>query len=177
VRPRGRKLHQPYQGKPLYSDIQDHARLVRMHHFPIGTFRWVRDNDRRLSPKRGGLFLTFLFRAFQRSEVRRLTFRRDLHAARAALRVPSVSFQSSIRAWMLLHAARKARSFRCGESATSLSSSSPHWAMTVIRRGGWASGICTPDSNLRDCLESISTSGSGQSQELALEAFAPARLR
>jgi hypothetical protein len=125
VRPRGRKLHQPYQGKPLYSDIQDHARLVRMHHFPIGTFRWVRDNDRRLSPKRGGLFLTFLFRAFQRSEVRRLTFRRDLHAARAALRVPSVSFQSSIRAWMLLHAARKARSFRCGESATSLSSSSP----------------------------------------------------
>src|SRR5882757_3054277 len=53
-----------------------------------------------------------------------LHFARSLYAARAARRVPNVPFQSSIRAWMLLHAARRARSFFCGESATSLSSSS-----------------------------------------------------
>jgi hypothetical protein len=45
----------------------------------------------------------------------------DLHAARAARRVLNVPFQSSIRAWMLLQAARRARSFLCGESAMSLS--------------------------------------------------------
>jgi hypothetical protein len=47
-----------------------------------------------------------------------------LHAARTARRVLNVPFQSSIRAWMLLHAARRARSLLCGECATRLSSSS-----------------------------------------------------
>ena len=48
------------------------------------------------------------------------------HAARVARRVPNVPFQSSIRALMLLHAARRARSCRCGDPATkSLRSSRP----------------------------------------------------
>jgi hypothetical protein len=47
-----------------------------------------------------------------------------LHAARTARRVLNVPFQSSIRAWMLLHAARRARSLLSGECATRLSSSS-----------------------------------------------------
>ena len=51
-------------------------------------------------------------------------FRFGLHAARIARRALNVPFQSSIRAWMLLHAARRARSFLCGECATRLSSSS-----------------------------------------------------
>jgi hypothetical protein len=53
-----------------------------------------------------------------------LHFRFGLHAARTARRVLNVPFQSSIRAWMLLQAARRARSFLCGECATRLSSSS-----------------------------------------------------
>jgi hypothetical protein len=53
-----------------------------------------------------------------------LRFERGVHAARLSRSVLSVPFQSSIRAWMLSHAARRARSSLCGESPTRFSSSS-----------------------------------------------------
>src|SRR5437762_176421 len=78
--------------------------------------------ERPRRPGAAGLLLAFPARASQPSDsVGRSGgshFGRSLHAARAARRVLNVPFQSSIRAWMLLQAARKARSFLCGESAT-----------------------------------------------------------
>ena len=53
-----------------------------------------------------------------------LGFGRGLHAARRSRSVLNVPFQRSIRAWMLLHAARSARSSFSGEPATRPSSSS-----------------------------------------------------
>ena len=55
---------------------------------------------------------------------RGLRFGRGVHAARISRSVLNVPFQSSIRALMLLHAARRARSSLCGESATRPSSNS-----------------------------------------------------
>jgi hypothetical protein len=90
---------------------------------------WLR-TTRRFAGKRRGLSLAFLKslvpkppNSADRSSDG-LHFRFGLHAARIARRVLNVPFQSSIRAWMLLQAARRARSFLCGESATRLSSSS-----------------------------------------------------
>jgi len=90
---------------------------------------WLR-TTRRFAGKRRGLSLAFLKSLVPKppdSSHRSsdgLHFRFGLHAARTARRVLNVPFQSSIRAWMLLQAARRARSFLCGECATRLSSSS-----------------------------------------------------
>ena len=88
----------------------------------------VRSNDRRLLPRCGGLFLPSYFApsSHRNSICRPATYICGYgpHAARAARSELNVPFQRSIRAWMLLHAARNARSFLCEESATRLSSSS-----------------------------------------------------
>jgi hypothetical protein len=76
-----------------------------------------------------GLFLAFNSLVPKPSELADLLsggvgFGRGLHAARRSRSVLNVPFQSSIRAWMLSHAARSARSSFSGESATRPSSSS-----------------------------------------------------
>ena len=85
---------------------------------------------RRLSQGSGGSVFAFLDRSSRshRNSAHLssggLRFGRGLHAARLSRSVLNVPFQSSIRALMLLHAARRARSSLCGESATRPSSSS-----------------------------------------------------
>ena len=85
---------------------------------------------RRLSQGSGGSVFAFLDRSSRshRNSAHLssggLRFGCGLHAARLSRSVLNVPFQSSIRALMLLHAARRARSSLCGESATRPSSSS-----------------------------------------------------
>jgi hypothetical protein len=84
---------------------------------------------RRFRREAAGLFLAFSSLVPKPSELADLSsgglgFGRGLHAARRSRSVLNVPFQRSIRAWMLLHAARSARSSFSGEPATRPSSSS-----------------------------------------------------
>jgi hypothetical protein len=84
---------------------------------------------RRFRREAAGLFLAFSSLVPKPSEHADLSsgglgFQRGLHAARRSRSVLNVPFQRSIRAWMLLHAARSARSSFSGEPATRPSSSS-----------------------------------------------------
>ena len=82
---------------------------------------------RRFRWEAAGLFLAFSLLIPKLSQLADLSsgglgFGRGLHAARRSRSVLNVPFQRSIRAWMLLHAARSARSSPSGESATRPSS-------------------------------------------------------
>ena len=80
-------------------------------------------NDPQLRREAAGLFLAFNSLVPKPSGLADLSsgglgFGCGLHAARRSRSVLNVPFQSSIRAWMLLQAARSARSSFSGEPAT-----------------------------------------------------------